>query len=128
MYNEIQSLKIDYQSNKADTATKRAAREAAADADAIMGQYYEKLEAGARPTDAWQELQLDEWRQKHVGQNEDWLATLITQEEFTQLEKFENAEGIAERDGYIIDTHPDLKGLTANQRNTLSPFVKAKQK
>jgi len=125
LYNEIQSLKIDYQSNKADTVTKRAAREAAADADAIMGQYYEKLEAGVRPTDAWQELQLDEWRQKHVGQNEDWLATLITQEEFTQLEKFENAEGIAERDGYIIDTHPDLKGLTANQRNTLSPFIKS---
>ena len=125
LYNEIQSLKIDYQSNKADTATKRAAREAAADADAIMRQYYEKLEAGARPDDAWQELQLDEWRQKHVGQDEGWLATLITQEEFTQIEKFENAEGIAERDGYIIDTHPDLKGLTANQRNALSPFIKS---
>lgn len=125
LYNEIQSLKIDYQSNKADTATKRAAREAAADADAIMGQYYDRLAAGERPTDAWQDLQLDQWRQKHVGQDEGWLATLITQEEFTQLEKFENAEGIAERDGYIIDTHPDLKGLTANQRNTLSPFIKS---
>lgn len=125
LYNEIQALKIKYQSEKADTVTKQAARQARADADAVMGEYYSKLEAGERPTDAWQELQLDKWREKHVGQNEDWLATLITQEEFTQLEKFENAEGIAERDGYIIDTHPDLKGLTTNQRNNLSPFIKS---
>ena len=125
LYNEIQSLKIDYQSNRADTASKRAARAAAADAEEIKERYYARVAAGDRPSDAWQDLELDKWRQKHVGQNEDWLASLITQEEFTQLEKFENAEGIAERDGYIIDTHPDLKGLTANQRNTLSPFIKS---
>ena len=53
---------------------------------------------------------------KHVGQNEDWLLSDYSRR--VSQQKFENAEGIAERDGYIIDTHPDLKGLTANQRNT----------
>ena len=125
LYNEIQSLKIDYQSNRADTASKRAARAAAADAEEIKERYYARVAAGDRPSDAWQALELEQWRQKHIGQDEGWLASLITQEEFTQIQKFENAEGIAERDGYIIDTHPDLKGLTADQRNTLSPFIKS---
>ena len=77
-----------------------------------------------RPTDAWQELQLDKWRQKHGRM--DLAATLITQEEFTQLEKFENVEGIAERDGYIIDTHPDLKVWLLINATHLSPFADAK--
>jgi hypothetical protein len=122
---EIESLQIEALSKFADEDATRRATSAKLDANGILEKAAEFLANGERVDNEWQSGQLKAWRVEHAGQDESWVSKLVTATELSQKNRLDDVNEIIDRNGYIVDTHPILLGLSRDARQGLTNFIKA---